>query len=147
MTNQQNVYIPIAIILTGFIIAIGMVADKPETKETLKIIPEENTPTDYGIAISTANLERIASYDNLQLSDKEQARYDIIISDMVCKFCCGPAPVAQCGCQHAAGYRGLTKYLISNSNYSDKEIKNEVEVWRAFFFPQNYGLPEMRGGC
>jgi hypothetical protein len=182
--RKQNFSIPTAIIVAGFLIAIGLAVgnyfSEPqvrESKQTSKssatasiieqiraeIIPEENTPTDYGIKIATTSLSQIAQYDKeLLLSEAEKQRYNKIIEGIECKYCCGPAPVDRCSCQHAAGYRGLVKYLIKNTTYSDQQIKDEVARWRAFFFPkqvlseelkkrninpEEHGLPKMRGEC
>jgi hypothetical protein len=79
----------------------------------------------------------------INLTENEKARYIKIGSQTACKYCCGATTLvfengrASCGCAHSQMMRGLAAYLIKNHpEMSDEEILNELNKWRATFFPR-----------
>jgi hypothetical protein len=81
--------------------------------------------------------------EKIELSGQEFERYKQIASQTSCKYCCGaPALIDQngraaCGCAHSQMMRGLAAYLIKNhGNLSNQQILDELNAWRAVFFPK-----------
>lgn len=60
-----------------------------------------------------------------------------------CEYCCGaktlvfPDGSKACGCAHSAAMRGVAAYLIDKygDEMSDDAILNEMNKWKAVFFP------------
>lgn len=83
------------------------------------------------------------AYENsIKLSGPMQARYEKLISTMVCSYCCGgPTSVTlikQCGCAHARAARGFYKYMLQTygDQYSDDELIGESHRWYALWYPK-----------
>jgi FKBP-type peptidyl-prolyl cis-trans isomerase 2 len=61
-----------------------------------------------------------------------------------CEYCCRVKTLVRkdgeraCGCAHSYAMRGLAKYLILNhaDTYSEDEILEEINRWKALFFPK-----------
>jgi hypothetical protein len=77
------------------------------------------------------------------LTGHDLERYINIGSQTACKYCCGARTLvdkngkAACGCAHSQMMRGLAAYLIKNHpELSDEQILEEVNKWRATFFPK-----------
>jgi FKBP-type peptidyl-prolyl cis-trans isomerase 2 len=77
--------------------------------------------------------------------DKEQLdAYIRIGMRTACEYCCRAKTLVRkdgeraCGCAHSYAMRGLAKYLILNHNdkYSEDEILEEINRWKALFFPK-----------
>lgn len=147
---------------------------KTDGSSGLQQIREEITPKgtpEYGAEAGVSydkveeGLNILTGYATLALSTKEKQRYETIANsqETACKFCCGATKLAQnCGCSHNKALSGLTKWLIKNTDYSDKEILQEIKNWQILFFPKptleeelqerniqpgSVGLPSMVGGC
>lgn len=79
---------------------------------------------------------------SIQLSGELEARYQKLISTMVCSYCCGsPTSVTtinRCGCAHAKAVRGMFKYLLQNygSEYSDDQLLGEAHRWYSAWYPK-----------
>ncbi len=79
---------------------------------------------------------------SITLSDDLEARYQTLVSTMVCSYCCGsPTSVTtinRCGCAHAKAVRGMFKFLLENygSEYSDDQILGEGHRWYAIWYPK-----------
>lgn len=154
----------------------------PGESTTVQDILKEITPTgtpDYGKKAGVsydkveAGLSTLMGYhQTISLSGNEQNRYVGIAttSDTACEFCCGIGQAGfgrsdgriACGCSHNVAFSGLTKWLLKNTDYTDKQIVDEIQKWKVLFFPQgavgkelerrniqpeSVGLPSMRGGC
>lgn len=83
------------------------------------------------------------AYETLiKLSGDLEARYQKLISTMVCSYCCGgPTSVTlnkQCGCAHAKAVRGFYKYMLQTygNQYSDDELVGESHRWYAIWYPK-----------
>lgn len=135
-------------------------------------IPKDGEQTEYGLVFSTSGLETLVDfYTTLELTSEEWDRFIDIgtSSDTACEYCCGMEERGSvdkdgnvlCGCAHNVALAGLVKYLVKQG-YSDEEIFNEIQRWKAYFFPRGYvtetlqemgispeavGLPAQRGGC
>lgn len=79
---------------------------------------------------------------SINLSGDQKARYEKLISTMVCSYCCGtPTSVTlnkQCGCAHANAVRGFYKFMIQNygDKYSDEQLIGESHRWYALWYPK-----------
>lgn len=68
-------------------------------------------------------------------------RYIDLGQKTACEFCCGATALVfadgsrACGCGHSAAMRGVMAYLLENSSMSDEQILDEVNKWKAVFFP------------
>ena len=137
-----------------------------------EVVPKEGEQTDYGITFSTDGMNTLVGYyRSIELTGEERDRFIKIGTqpDTSCEYCCGigdgPAITedgrARCGCAHHLALIGLIKYLVKQG-YTDQQILNEIQRWKAYFFPQGYvsevlqergispesaGLPVQRGGC
>lgn len=89
---------------------------------------------------------KYASEETIVLSGSNLSRYERIAPGMTCEFCCGPAAMESCGCNHAAAYRGIAKYLIKNygSGMSDEQIISEQVKWKNLWFQQSAVIKELR---
>ena len=126
-----------------------------ESVSTSDIIPT-GVPAIYGQAlgvnyndISASNpkladetIQKLSSYEDLELTLEQMTRYIKIGSAISCEYCCGadsiifPNGEAACGCAHSYAMRGLAKYLlINNPEMSDYEILSELGKWKVLFFP------------
>ena len=84
--------------------------------------------------------EKIALAD---FTPTELKRYKNIGAQIACEYCCGVKTLtredgaAACGCAHSIMMRGLSAYLLTNhSEMSDKEILNELQLWKRAYFPK-----------
>jgi len=137
-----------------------------------EVVPNEGEQTGYGIAFSTDGMNTLVNYyRSIELTGNEQERFINIGTkpDTSCEYCCGIGEGAaitedgraKCGCAHHLALIGLIKYLIQQG-YTDEQILDETQRWKAYFFPQGYvsevleergispesaGLPTQRGGC
>jgi hypothetical protein len=91
----------------------------------------------------TAPFDPTYGKKKIALNQSQTARYVKIGSQTACKYCCGAKTLvfengeAACGCAHSQMMRGLAAYLIKNhQEMSDQEILNELNKWRAVFFPK-----------
>lgn len=79
---------------------------------------------------------------SISLSSDLEARYQKLISTMVCSYCCGgPTSVTtinRCGCAHAKAVRGFFRYMLQNygSQYSDDQLLGEAHRWYAIWYPK-----------
>ncbi|MBI4182354.1 MAG: hypothetical protein HY520_05305 [Candidatus Aenigmarchaeota archaeon] len=142
-----------------------------------EIIPEGTPP--YGAAAGVSfdqvdqSLQALVGYHrSITLQGEDLARYIRIgmTPETACEFCCGIGELGfagqdgnlLCGCAHNISFSGMTKWLIQNTDYTDEEILDELEQWKALFFPGPkvakelsraglnptlVGLPAQQGGC
>ncbi len=79
---------------------------------------------------------------NIKLDSALEARYQKLISTMVCSYCCGgPTSVTtinRCGCAHAKAARGFFKFMLQNygDKYSDDQLLGEGHRWYAIWYPK-----------
>lgn len=136
-----------------------------------EVVPKEGSPTDYGLTFSEQGLQTLVDYQLISLTGEDQQRYIKIGSspDTACEYCCGIGERGAlrddgniaCGCAHNIALAGLIKFLIQQG-YTDEQILEEIQRWKAYFFPRGYvievleerginpesvGLPTQRGGC
>lgn len=121
------------------------------------------------------SLSKLGELENeVTLTPTQQQRWLKITNAFTCDFCCGspqqPTIITHCGCAHAAGWRGVAKFLIAkyDTKVSDEQIMGEMTKWKALWYPgpmvqrliqeQSAGgsasgpvkldaLPQMVGGC
>ncbi len=79
---------------------------------------------------------------NIKLDSALEARYQKLISTMVCSYCCGgPTSVTtinRCGCAHAKAARGFFRFMLQNygDKYSDDQLLGEGHRWYAVWYPR-----------
>ena len=79
---------------------------------------------------------------SINLTAELNGRYEWLISNMTCSYCCGgPNNVTlnkQCGCAHARAVRGFFKYMLQNygNKYSNEEFLGEANKWYAIWYPK-----------
>ncbi|NIO69227.1 MAG: hypothetical protein GTN71_09385 [Anaerolineae bacterium] len=120
-----------------------------------EVIPT-GVPDTYG-AVLNASLDQVQASidvmknfdptygeDKIVLEGTDLERYTRVGSATACQYCCSartlvkPDGVAACGCAHSQAMRGLAAYLIINhpNDYTDGELVEELNRWRAVFFPK-----------
>ncbi len=89
-----------------------------------------------------AVINKLASYEGMQLDNATMQRYIRIGSSIACEYCCGAQTLIfsngerACDCAHSYAMRGLIKYLLVNHpEMTDLQILNEVGKWKVLFFP------------
>lgn len=136
-----------------------------------EVLPDKGSPTGYGIAYSKQGMQQMVSWQkNITLSGEDRKQYVRVGTQdgTACGYCCGATAALRkdgtlaCGCAHNYALAGLIKNLVKNTDMTDQEIMQEVQNWKAYFFPKEVlkeelqkrgispsaaGLPEMRGGC
>lgn len=135
-----------------------------------EVVPEKGSPTGYGVKFSTEGMKQMSeSYQKISLEGTEKQRYIDIGSSKgtSCEYCCGADFAVRkdgrsaCGCKHNFAIAGMIKHLVKNTDMTDSEIKNEIDKWKAYYFPKQtmeqelkeremqgqMTLPNMRGGC
>lgn len=116
-------------------------------QDTLNKIVPTGTP-EYGAEIGVSFDDPINAQQKLgqlersiQLNENQQQRWLKIVSSFTCDYCCGspqrPTRITQCGCAHAAAWRGLAKLLITkyDDKLSDEQIMGELSKWKALWYP------------
>lgn len=79
---------------------------------------------------------------SIQLTDADDTRYNNLIQNFLCSYCCGSPMAAtrnrQCGCAHAKAARGYFKYMIKTfgDTYSDAQLLGEGFRWQAIWYPK-----------
>lgn len=79
---------------------------------------------------------------SIRLDSEKEARYQKLISTMVCSYCCGSATrvtlIKQCGCAHAKAVRGFYRYMLQSygDEYSDDQLIGESHRWYAIWYPK-----------
>ena len=135
---------------TGNVIATGI-----GTVSASEIIPK-GIPSIYGEElgvsfddVSASNprladqtIQKLAAYEDKELSQDLMERYIRIGSSISCEYCCGAQSIIfsngerACGCAHSYAMRGLAKYmLIEHPDVSDAVILEELGKWKVLFFP------------
>lgn len=135
---------------TSNVIATGI-----GTVSASEVIPK-GTPSIYGDElgisyndVSTSNpkladqtIQKLAAYEDDELSPELMERYIRIGSSISCEYCCGAQALIfsdgqrACGCAHSYAMRGLAKYLLTNHpDMTDLEILEELGKWKVLFFP------------
>jgi hypothetical protein len=90
------------------------------------------------------NFDPTYGEDGIVLTDDNLTRYVDVGRSTACLYCCDartlvdPSGDAACGCAHSQAMRGLAAYLITNypDDYTDEEIVEELNRWRAVYFPK-----------
>ena len=101
---------------------------------------DDVTASNPGLADAT--IQKLATYEDKQLSVEQMERYKKIGGSISCEYCCGAEAIIfsngerACGCAHSYAMRGLAKYLlINNPDMSDYDILAELGKWKVLFFP------------
>ncbi|MBI4092611.1 MAG: hypothetical protein HY420_01675 [Candidatus Kerfeldbacteria bacterium] len=98
-----------------------------------------------GISFSdpvTAQNKWGAYEQSIKLSASLEARYNNLINNFTCNYCCGePGNVTRnrnCGCAHAKAGRGFFKYMLQtfSDQYSDEQLMGEGFRWQAIWYPK-----------
>ncbi len=80
--------------------------------------------------------------NQIQLTSDLQQRYDDIISNFTCNYCCGGpntvTAIVNCGCKHAKAWRGFFKYMLTNykDKYSNEQLMGEAYRWTGIWYPK-----------
>lgn len=127
-------------------------------KDAIALIIPKGTPF-YATEGEGASLFQTVSFDNpigslkilsnigygrtkISLTPEQETRFNDIIGSFTCDYCCGSPSrvtiISQCGCSHAASWKGIARYLIKyyGDKYTDEQIKGEMTRWKAVFYPK-----------
>lgn len=92
--------------------------------------------------LADLTMQKLAKYEDIQLTNEQMERYVKIGSSISCEYCCGAQTLVfsngerACGCAHSYAMRGLAKYLLTeHSDITDLEILEELGKWKVLFFP------------
>ena len=79
---------------------------------------------------------------SISLTGELEQRYQWLISNMACSYCCGgPTNVTtinRCGCAHAKAAKGFFKFMLQNygDKYSNDQLLGEGHRWYAIWYPK-----------
>lgn len=92
--------------------------------------------------LADATIQKLAAYEDMDLSAGLMERYIKIGSSISCEYCCGAQSIIfsngerACGCAHSYAMRGLAKYLLTeHPDMTDLQILEELGKWKVLFFP------------
>jgi len=92
--------------------------------------------------LADTTIQKLAQYEDMELTSDEMARYISIAGSISCEYCCGANSIIfnngerACGCAHSFAMRGVAKYLLRNHpEMSDADILSELGKWKVLFFP------------
>lgn len=77
----------------------------------------------------------------IKLDSEQQKRYTKIIGSYTCDYCCGspqnPTIITNCGCAHAAAWKGIAKFMVQKygEKASDEQIMGEMSRWKTLWYP------------
>lgn len=125
---------------------------KPKTGDVVQDLINALIPTgtpEYATELGVSFDDPIAALKkwgqierSTKLSDHTaEERWKKITSSFTCDFCCGspgnPTRITNCGCSHAAAWRGIAKYVIAKhgTTYTDEQILGEMTRWKALWYP------------
>lgn len=116
-------------------------------QDTLNTVVPQGTP-EYGQEVGVSFDDPITSQHtwgamerSIQLTPEQQKRWQHIVGSFTCDYCCGspkqPTIITQCGCAHAAAWRGMAKYFIQKygDQVTDEQIMGELTKWKALWYP------------
>ena len=86
----------------------------------------------------------LRQFEDEKLDKERLEAYIRIGRRTACEYCCRAKTLVRkngeraCGCAHSYAMRGLAKYLILKhyDKYSEDEILEEINRWKALFFPK-----------
>lgn len=116
-------------------------------QDTINALVPTGTPfygQDAGVSFDDplGSQQKWGTYErSIQLSGKEDERWNKIVSIFTCDYCCGspqdPTTINHCGCAHARAWRGMAKYFLKNygDTYSDMQIIGEMSKWKVLWYP------------
>lgn len=110
-----------------------------------ELIPEEGTPTPYGLPLSLENIQAFADwYYSIQLTPEEEKVFEEALTAIPAP-CCDDNPVLRCCCQRTnricnltRSAMGLTAWLIHVKGFTAEETRAAVEEWLRFLKPEYY---------
>ena len=110
-----------------------------------EIIPEEGSPTGYGITFSEAGYQTLVA-KNRTLSVPPERADDFEGLDMSLPCCPFQNPSADeaknCPCEHHQALYGLAKWLLGE-DYPQDRVQEEVARWSRYLFPKEALQAEM----
>jgi len=117
-----------------------------------KLVVPTGVPDIYGkelgITFSPEKADKMIAilrkFEDKKLDKEQLDAYIRIGMRTACEYCCRAKTLVRkdgeraCGCAHSYAMRGLAKYLILNHDdtYSEDEILEEINRWKALFFPK-----------
>ncbi len=103
---------------------------------------------ELGIEFSSEKADKMIAilrqFEDEKLGKEQLEAYIRIGRRTACEYCCQAKTLVRkdgeraCGCAHSYAMRGLAKYLILKhyDKYSEDEILEEINRWKALFFPK-----------
>ncbi len=103
---------------------------------------------ELGIEFSSEKADKMIAilrqFEDEKLGKEQLEAYIRIGRRTACEYCCRAKTLVRkdgeraCGCAHSYAMRGLAKYLILKhyDKYSEDEILEEINRWKALFFPK-----------
>ncbi len=127
-------------------------------KDAISLVIPKGTPF-YVTESEGASIVQTVSFDNpigslkiwssigfgktkISLTSEQEKRFNNIVGTFTCDYCCGSPNrvtiITNCGCSHAASWKGVARYLIKyfGDKYTDDQIKGEMTRWKAVFYPK-----------
>lgn len=87
-------------------------------------------------------LSNLGRTKKISLTQEQEDRFNKIVGSFTCDYCCGSPNrvtiISQCGCSHAAAWKGVARYLIKyyGSKYTDEQIAGEMTRWKGVWYPK-----------
>jgi FKBP-type peptidyl-prolyl cis-trans isomerase 2 len=103
---------------------------------------------ELGVAFSSDKADQMITilrkFEDEKLNQKQLDAYIRIGMRTACEYCCQVKTLVRkdgeraCGCAHSYAMRGLAKYLLLHhgDEYSEDQILEEINRWKALFFPK-----------
>jgi len=111
-----------------------------------ELIPAQDSLTGYGPTFSRAGYEQILEWNGAMAPEMRWAdAYEALDIRLPCCDAVHPNrdETRNCGCGHHAALYGVSKSLL-HRGFSVAETQTAVDRWKAFFFPKERLLAELR---
>ena len=111
-----------------------------------ELIPAQDSLTGYGPTFSRAGYEQLLEWNGEMAPETRWAgAYEALDIRLPCCNAAHPNrdEKRNCGCGHHAALYGASKSLL-HRGFSAAEAQVEVDRWRAFYFPRERLLTELR---
>lgn len=150
----RSVILPsIGILMISGIVVASLACGSPPEQQGVdpamqtwsEIIPDNGTPTAYGISLCLDNTQQFIDwYYSIELSTEQLAIRDMALSSQVAP-CCDEYPMSTCCCECnlSRSIWGLSAYLITEKDYGASEVQDSALEWAHFIRPDYYVASEL----
>ncbi len=109
----------------------------PQEKDVKRPYSWQGNQVTLSVQTPGNGYDMLVAMNRIQLQGEEERSRYAQLTKRIYHPCCDVS-IANCGCKHAVAAQGLIKYLITQQDYSDEEIMNEVFLWNRFWWPKHY---------